>query len=93
MRSENFNKENNREALEEIVKTKGYGYIKNGEPTDKQVELQDEIDNEIFQFLNNMKKIYTNAFNQNSKNVDWDIEKITNIRHKVEEVLDLPQIY
>jgi hypothetical protein len=69
------------------------GYFAEGEPTDAQIELQDEIDNTIFNFMNEINYIYTNATGNPVKELDWDIEKITEIRHLVEKLLNLPDIY
>ena len=69
------------------------GYIADGEPTDAQIKFQDHIDNEIFHFLGTMRGIYFHALDQEHADMKWDIEKISEIRNKVEEVLGLPDIY
>lgn len=72
---------------------KQLGYIADGEPTDAQIHLQDLIDNEIFRFLGTMRGIYFHAADQEHEDMEWDIEKISEIREKVESVLSLPDIY
>lgn len=69
------------------------GYIADGEPTDAQTQLQDQIDNEIFRFLGTMRGLYFHAADQEHEDMEWDIEKISEIREKVESVLGLPDIY
>lgn len=47
--------------------------------TNKQIERQDLVDNEIFQLLNNL--------NPTSEKLDWNIEFISEIREVVMDVL------
>lgn len=72
---------------------KGLGYNGDGEPTDAQIQLQDHIDNEIFRFLGTMRGIYLDAADVEHEDLEWDIEKISAIRKKVESVLNLPDMY
>lgn len=69
------------------------GYITNGEPTDAQVQLQDRIDNEIFRFLQTIRGIYLDAADIEYEDMEWDIDKITEVRIEVENVLNLPSVY
>lgn len=69
------------------------GYMEEGEPTDDQLQLQDLIDNEIFRFLGTMRGIYYHAADLEHEDMEWDIEKIAEIRTKVESVLNLPDVY
>lgn len=67
-------------------------YTEDG-PTDEQLKVQDEIDNEIFSFIGTLRGIYHHHADLEHADLDWDIEKITDIRLAAEKVLDLPNIY
>lgn len=69
------------------------GYFAEGEPTDTQIDLQDEIDSTIYDFMSTMNRIYMEATGQPVKELDWDIAKATEIRYLVEKLLNLPDIY
>ena len=69
------------------------GYRAEGEPTDAQIELQDEIDNAIYDFLKKMRDIYEMRVSKDIPELEWDIGKITVIREEVEGLLELPEIY
>ena len=69
------------------------GYFTEGEPTDAQVVLQDKIDGAIYDFMSTMNRIYMEATGQAVKELDWDIQKATEIRYLVEKLLNLPDIY
>lgn len=77
-------------------------YLSNGNPTDRQIELQDDIDNIIWNFINEITNIYAKNSTELQKMMEnleaevafnWDIEKISDIRNHVELVLELPDIY
>lgn len=73
-----------------------YGYIVNGEetePTDAQTNLQDEIDGAIQALFDTMRELYANASGKDIPEVEHDISKLTDIREKVEQLLELPDVY
>lgn len=75
----------------------GFGYTKisedESEPTDLQIGLLDEVDNEIQNMVDNIAKQYDGAAENAKADTSWDIGKITRIRDLVEELYALPEVY
>jgi hypothetical protein len=69
------------------------GYHAEGEPTDAQLRLQDNIDNAVQQLFDEMRVIYNDASGQEIAEIEHDISKITEIREMVESLLGLPDVY
>jgi hypothetical protein len=69
------------------------GYFEDGEPTNAQIELQDQIDSLIEEFVENMRRIYNSATYQHTPVFEHDIKKITAIRETFEVEYGLPDIY
>lgn len=70
----------------------GY-FSEEGDPTDAQLELQDEIDNTVSEFFNSMIDIYNRAGETTIAEFEHDIQKITEVREETEKLLGLPDIY
>lgn len=68
------------------------GFI-DGKPTPAQRQFINHVDHEIFRFLGTIHALYMDAMDVEYEDMEWDIEKINEIRKKVEEVLNLPDIY
>jgi len=74
----------------------------NGEPTDKQINFQDEVDNLIWETINKIERLYAESdeeieelerVNELNVVIGWDIEKISRTRTAIEKALGLPELY
>lgn len=65
-----------------------------GELTDQQTQFQDEIDNTIQTFLEEIQGLYFDKNGTiNLEEFEWDINRITEIRETAEKILNLPDLY
>lgn len=63
------------------------------EPSDEQLEIQDEIDGNVQELFDSMRDIYSRSSGTEIPEVEHDIYKLTRVRELVEELLGLPDIY
>lgn len=86
----------------EIIYEEGYGYYKEGEdqfeeegtPKDLQIDLQNDIDENIFFLMQKMQQLYAQACKEvDEKEIHWDIHKITMVRQELQKQLNLPDVY
>ena len=70
------------------------GRTSDGELTFHQTQFQDEIDNTINTFLEEIQGLYFDKNGtSNLEEFEWDINKITEIRETAEKILKLPDLY
>lgn len=89
------------ENEKELTYEEGYGYYKEedefeeeGAPKDLQLQLQDDIDEDIFFLMKKMQQLYAQACKEvNEKEIVWDIHKITMVRMELQKQLNFPDVY
>lgn len=76
----------------------GYGH-ENEEPTDLQIDLQDQIDGTIAEAVTTLIDVYfesvetVDGSDMNVPEYEHDINKLTQIRELIEELYGLPDAY
>ena len=84
-------------AVVEPIYKECYGYKQVGEdetePTNRQTDLQDRVDNAIQYMVETIVIQYEAGAENVNADVSWDIGKITEIRQLVERLYGLPEVY
>lgn len=63
------------------------------EPSEEQIQTQDEIDGNVQELFDSMRDIYSRSSGVEIPEVEHDIYKLTRVRELVEELLGLPDVY
>lgn len=83
--------------LADVTYRNGYGYEDDGdgglEPTNHQIQLQDEVDGAIQSAVDTMASFYSEAADVGEFATDHDIGKLTEIRELIESLYGMPDIY
>ena len=70
-----------------------YGYFAEGEPTDAQLNLQDELDGITQEYLQALYDLHARVKGAPEKEVEHDIGKLFAVREEAERQLGLEDIY
>jgi hypothetical protein len=77
----------------EEVSDDQYGYLESGEPTDAQIQLQDELDGITQQYIQTLYNIHARVSQLEEKEIPHDIHVLTHTREEAERLLGLKDIY